>query len=260
MARHWQNYPRRRSSNEAGPKPASSLLREGTRVFVLPEFARLAREDLIVTTCLAETPDDIAALRELLDEADRLGTHAIFVNLTAPWCILEARFFRDIQARINDENPGKVKDPALLRGTVGACIVNADLGVEEVLDCSVALRCHGLLDGLVAIPCARGGTVPAHASYTVRTNKHRFLGGRLRERGIPTSMLCPRPLHKQVAYQDFAVANGSCPVAEHAAREVLSVPMHPNLAEDTQQRICAAMKSQQLTTSAKVDGRRASRL
>lgn len=118
----------------------------------MPELARLRQEDLIVTSFLAEMPDDIAALRELLDEADRQEAGAVFINLTMPWSTLERRFLRDLDLR-EAEGAGKLKDVDVLehlfrferlcncvhalndRGTVGACVVNADLREEVVLNC-----------------------------------------------------------------------------------------------------------------------------
>jgi dTDP-4-amino-4,6-dideoxygalactose transaminase len=58
----------------------------------------------------------------------------------------------------------------------------------------------------------------------------------------------PRPLHRQTAYRDFPVAEGGCPVAERAATEVLSLPMHPYLDATTQERIAAACATQTVTT------------
>jgi dTDP-4-amino-4,6-dideoxygalactose transaminase len=53
----------------------------------------------------------------------------------------------------------------------------------------------------------------------------------------------PIPIHRLEAYDGFDVA---APVAERAAEEVLSLPVHPNLTESELDRIVAAV---QTTTS-----------
>jgi dTDP-4-amino-4,6-dideoxygalactose transaminase len=42
----------------------------------------------------------------------------------------------------------------------------------------------------------------------------------------------PVPLHLQAAYKDLGMKPGSLPVAEEAAREVLSLPLYPELTEE----------------------------
>ncbi len=67
----------------------------------------------------------------------------------------------------------------------------------------------------------------------------RVLGGNrdklktfLQEAQVPAMIYYPKPLHLQPAYQDPAYPVGSFPRAEALASEVLSLPMHPFLAED----------------------------
>jgi dTDP-4-amino-4,6-dideoxygalactose transaminase len=81
----------------------------------------------------------------------------------------------------------------------------------------------------------------AWALYTVRVPEGRdALQQALADAGIPSVVYYPRPLHRQPAY-------GSCPRAadlstsERLAREVLSLPMHAYLEEDTQAAITAAI-------------------
>jgi dTDP-4-amino-4,6-dideoxygalactose transaminase len=50
----------------------------------------------------------------------------------------------------------------------------------------------------------------------------------LKEREIGTAIQYPTPIHWQQAYQDLA-PDGSLPVAEKLAREILSLPLYPDL-------------------------------
>ena len=63
----------------------------------------------------------------------------------------------------------------------------------------------------------------------------------LKERGIPTMVYYPKPLHQQTAYRRFPVAGNGLPVSERLASEVLSLPMHPYLDTETQDHIVEAL-------------------
>jgi len=51
----------------------------------------------------------------------------------------------------------------------------------------------------------------------------------LQEQGIGTLIHYPLPVHLQPAYRDLAYARGSLPITEQLAREVLSLPLYPEL-------------------------------
>jgi len=59
----------------------------------------------------------------------------------------------------------------------------------------------------------------------------------LKAEGIPTAIYYQTPVHRQTAYRNFAVAEGGVPVTERLSGEVLSLPMHAYLDEETQDRI-----------------------
>jgi UDP-2-acetamido-2-deoxy-ribo-hexuluronate aminotransferase len=80
-----------------------------------------------------------------------------------------------------------------------------------------------------------------YAQYTVRVNERARFEQEMRARGIPTAVHYPLSLHQQPAYA-AGYAGQSFPVSERLAREVISLPMHADLDEDTQQRIVAAVR------------------
>jgi dTDP-4-amino-4,6-dideoxygalactose transaminase len=53
----------------------------------------------------------------------------------------------------------------------------------------------------------------------------------LRQRGVPTGIHYPRPVHLQPAFATLGLGPGDYPVAEAAAAGLLSLPMHPFLTE-----------------------------
>jgi len=59
----------------------------------------------------------------------------------------------------------------------------------------------------------------------------------LKNQAIPAAIYYPTPLHLQTAYEDLGYKKGSFPVAEDCAQRILSIPMHPYLTEEEQQRV-----------------------
>jgi dTDP-4-amino-4,6-dideoxygalactose transaminase len=88
--------------------------------------------------------------------------------------------------------------------------------------------------------------VPSHASNTlhvfhqfvIRHPRRDDLQAYLKKQGIHTLIHYPVPVHLQPAYADLDYSPGSLPHTELAAREVLSLPMYPELSEDNVERIC----------------------
>jgi len=72
---------------------------------------------------------------------------------------------------------------------------------------------------------------PVHHLYPVRHRRRDELQTFLRSRGIETFIHYPIPIHRQPAFADLGYRPGSMPVAEQAAGELLSLPMHPWLTE-----------------------------
>jgi UDP-2-acetamido-2-deoxy-ribo-hexuluronate aminotransferase len=64
---------------------------------------------------------------------------------------------------------------------------------------------------------------------------------RMKAAGVPTTIHYPRALHQQDVFKTSLSVSGSLPVSEQAAAEVLSLPMHPYLSTDDQQRVIAAL-------------------
>lgn len=84
----------------------------------------------------------------------------------------------------------------------------------------------GLPLGLPTVP--EGRTHIFHL-YVVRTEKRDALQAHLTERGIGTLIHYPIPIHMQEAYRSLAIPAGTLPIAERLSREILSLPMYPEL-------------------------------
>jgi len=77
--------------------------------------------------------------------------------------------------------------------------------------------------------------------YVVRVPDREGLMRHLAEAGIGTGIHYPVPLHLQEAYRWLGYQAGDFPVAEEAAREIVSLPMFPQLTEEQQARVVAGV-------------------
>lgn len=100
-----------------------------------------------------------------------------------------------------------------------------------------------LLRGVCGVPEIDEGNTHVYAQYTIRHPNRDALGTALKETGVPTAVYYPKCLHEQPVYQSLGYAWGSLPESEKASREVISLPMHPFLSEEDQNRIVEAIRS-----------------
>jgi dTDP-4-amino-4,6-dideoxygalactose transaminase len=94
----------------------------------------------------------------------------------------------------------------------------------------------------VAPPVELPGRRHVYHLYTVRTRERERLREGLAARGIATGIHYPIPLHLQAALADLGHLRGDFPEAEAAAREVMSLPLYPELPEDAPERVGAAIR------------------
>lgn len=73
--------------------------------------------------------------------------------------------------------------------------------------------------------------------FTIRCGSRDQLGSFLRQNGIPTEVYYPLCLHLQAAFAYLKHTNGDFPIAEKASVEVLSLPVHPELTDEQQDRV-----------------------
>lgn len=64
----------------------------------------------------------------------------------------------------------------------------------------------------------------------------------LLENDIPTMIYYPKPMHKQIAYQNYHNHKDTLPNSEMLCNEVLSLPLHPYINEDQILRITSKIK------------------
>lgn len=78
--------------------------------------------------------------------------------------------------------------------------------------------------------------------YVIRSPRRDALRQHLQKRGVATSVHYPTPVHRQAAYRHLEYAEGDLPCAEWACRQVLSLPLYPELTEDELEHVATAVK------------------
>ncbi len=86
-------------------------------------------------------------------------------------------------------------------------------------------------------------SVFAQYSVLARDSAHRAeFQTRLKNSEVPTAIYYPKPLHMQEAFGCLGYSRGDFPVSEECAGRIFSLPMHPYLGSDDQERIARVMR------------------
>jgi dTDP-4-amino-4,6-dideoxygalactose transaminase len=95
--------------------------------------------------------------------------------------------------------------------------------------------------GRVTLPAESGGRGHVYHQYVVRVADRDGVRRRLSERGVGSSVFYPVALHLQACFRDLGGREGDFPQAERAAREVLALPIFPELTEQEIERVAEAL-------------------
>jgi dTDP-4-amino-4,6-dideoxygalactose transaminase len=100
-----------------------------------------------------------------------------------------------------------------------------------------------LLRGIpgIAPPLIPEGYEHVFHQYTIRIEKRDAVQRFLKEKGIGSTIYYPAPLHLQPIYAMLGHRSGDFPHAEHAAQEVLSLPMYPELRAEQIKRVAESL-------------------
>jgi len=95
----------------------------------------------------------------------------------------------------------------------------------------------------LALPCSPANSFHVYNQYSIRAPRRDELQSYLRDRGISTEVYYPSPLHVEPAFAYLGYRNGDFQNAERCCREVLSLPIYPELTLDCQRAIVATIAS-----------------
>lgn len=123
------------------------------------------------------------------------------------------------------------------------------LAKMEIFDEEIEWRqkvAKGYKEGLKAPSVAafvQDHNVSAWAQYGILHPDRDGVMAKLKDAGIPSAIYYPTPLHLQEAFKPLGYKKGDFPISEDVASRIFSVPMHPYLSKEDQDKIIAAINA-----------------
>lgn len=103
---------------------------------------------------------------------------------------------------------------------------------------------NGLAKTGLVLPIRRAGATHVYHQYVVRHPDRDRLQAGLKQKGIGTNIHYPVPVHRQPAYAGkFDPAKGGLDTTDEAAKQILSLPMYPELSDAMVETIIDAVRS-----------------
>ena len=96
----------------------------------------------------------------------------------------------------------------------------------------IAQLYHDNLGKAVVKPVEKDYAYHIYHLYVIRCQQSEKLQNYLKENEIQTLIHYPVPVHLQKAYMDLNIKQGSLPITEQYASEILSLPLYPELKKD----------------------------
>jgi dTDP-4-amino-4,6-dideoxygalactose transaminase len=93
------------------------------------------------------------------------------------------------------------------------------------------------VSGRIVLPTVAVGRRHVFHQYVVRVRDRDRVRERLAEAGISTAIFYPVPFHLQECFAELGYRTGDFPESEKAAKEVLALPMFPQLSDEEVGRI-----------------------
>lgn len=165
----------------------------------------------------------------------------------------------------NDEDFGKVMDSVRIHGKGADKYDNVRVGLNSRLDTlqaaillpklavfadeiekrnAVAGRYIDALKGSVnRVPTVLDNVVSTWAQFTIEVPDPFLFADKLKAAGIPTARYYPKPVHIQTAYEHFPVGAGGMANTMDCIDNIISLPMHPYLTENDQDKVIETAKS-----------------
>lgn len=106
----------------------------------------------------------------------------------------------------------------------------------------VANRYHKLLQNNLNTPQINKENTSVWAQYSIRLTSRDEVQKKLQEKGVPTSVHYPKPMHLQECFEYLGYKEGDFPVSESVSKEIISLPMNPYISPEEQEYVCNELK------------------
>jgi dTDP-4-amino-4,6-dideoxygalactose transaminase len=94
----------------------------------------------------------------------------------------------------------------------------------------------------IRTPVIDPANVSIYNQYTLRVEKRDELQEHLKKKGIGSSVYYPLPLHLQPCFEYLGYKEGAFPESEKAAKEVVSLPVYPELTTNQLDEVIGAVR------------------
>jgi dTDP-3-amino-3,4,6-trideoxy-alpha-D-glucose transaminase len=163
-------------------------------------------------------PELAERVRLLRSHGESPRYHHRMVGTTARLDALQAALLRVKLRRLDAANDARRRLGAALRdGLAGTCVE------------------------LPAAAAADGDHV--YHLFIVRTKERDALRAHLDTHGVSSAVHYPFPIHRTEAYSELGMSEGSLPVSERLAEEILTLPLFPTMSDQDVSRIVAAVRA-----------------
>jgi dTDP-4-amino-4,6-dideoxygalactose transaminase len=131
--------------------------------------------------------------------------------------------------------------------TLQAVVLGAKL--PHLADWSARRRAHAAyynqalagVDGITP-PATDPANEHIFHQYTIRSRRRDDLVTWLKQKGVGCAVYYPKPLHLQPCFAPLGYREGQFPVAEQASREVVSLPVYPELTAAQRDAVVSAIR------------------
>src|SRR5699024_9714725 len=96
---------------------------------------------------------------------------------------------------------------------------------------------------IIKIPTIHSKNQSVYNQYTIRVPNRDLVAQKMKEMGVGTNIYYPEALHTQPALNNLGYKKEDFPKAEKAAREVLSLPIFPELSVDERTQVVKTLIS-----------------
>jgi len=104
----------------------------------------------------------------------------------------------------------------------------------------------------VITPAEMDNTLSVYHQYTIKIPARDSVAEAVRQKGVMAMIYYPVPVHLQEAYKFLGIGEGALPNTEKLSKQVLSLPIFPEITAEQQKKVAEAVKSSLVELAVKV--------